>query len=141
MKKKILIISLCLFIGLAASFRLFCGIFVIQPLGALPDGTTIVYWRSGLNMPFIASADGLLDQSDAGVSLLGRGMLLAGLSEPITNREMFRLGYSDTLYLWSTGGHRYEEREPLNSTPVTFQSVAGSLGESEPSEDFPIDLP
>ena len=82
---------------------------MIQPIGAIPDGATIVYWRSGLNIPFVASADGLLDQSGAGVSLLGRGLMLAILAEPIKEREIFRLGYSETLYLWSTGGKKYEK--------------------------------
>jgi len=105
--KKLSIIVFCTFICLSISFRLFCGVFVIQPLGAIPEGVTIVYWRNGLNTPFVASADGLLENSGAGVSLLGRGMMLANLAEPITDREILRLGYSDTLYLWSTGGKNY----------------------------------
>jgi hypothetical protein len=92
----------------AVFFRLFCGVFVIQPLGAIPEGATIVYWRANLNMPFIASADGLLEDSGAGVSLLGRGLMLAKLAGPIKERELFRFGYSELLYLWSTGGKKYE---------------------------------
>lgn len=97
------------FCSLALVFRLFCGIFVIQPIGAIPKGATIAYWRSGLNLPFVASADGLLDESGVGVSLLGRGLMLAKLAEPIKKRELFRFGYSETLYLWSTGGKRYKK--------------------------------
>ncbi len=93
---------------LALAFRIFFGIFVIQPIGAVPDGTSIVYWRSGLNLPFIASADGLLAESGAGVSLLGRGLVIAKLAEPILEREVFRLPYSETLYLLSTDGMVYE---------------------------------
>lgn len=105
--KKTFYILLALII-LGSVFRAFFGIFVIQPIGAIPEGATIVYWRSGLNLPFIASADGLLDESGAGVSLLGRGMFLASLAEPIKEREIFRLGYSETIYLWSTNGKQYE---------------------------------
>jgi len=105
--KKIFYILLALII-LGSVFRAFFGIFVIQPIGAIPEGATIVYWRSGLNLPFIASADGLLDESGAGVSLLGRGMFLASLAAPIKEREIFRLGYSETIYLWSTNGKQYE---------------------------------
>jgi hypothetical protein len=108
-RKRLLIILVCAFGSLALFFRLFCGIFVIQPIGAIPDGTTIVYWRSGLNIPFVASADGLLDDSGIGVSLLGRGLMLAKLAEPIKEREIFRFGYSETFYLWSTGGKKYEK--------------------------------
>lgn len=108
-RKRLFVILVCCFGSLTLFFRLFCGIFVIQPIGAIPDGVTIVYWRSGLNIPFVASADGLLDASDAGVSLLGRGLILAKLAEPIMEREIFRFSYSETLYLWSTGGKKYEK--------------------------------
>ena len=106
-KNKIIIILFCGICCVALFFRLFFGIFVIQPIGAIPDGTTIIYWRSGLDIPFIASADGLLEKSGTGVSLLGRGLMLAELAEPIKEREIFRLPYLETLYLWSTGGRKY----------------------------------
>lgn len=105
--------SLQIVVGAAALtcvvFWLTCGIFVIQPIGAIPDGVTIVYWRIGTKMPFVSSADGLLEESGSGVSLLGRGAVLAGVAEPITERELFRFGYSRTLYLWSTGGKEYSK--------------------------------
>lgn len=111
MAKKARPLQILALAGLAFAlfFRLFCGIFVIQPIGAIPEGATIAYWRAGLNLPFVASADGLLEDSGAGVSLLGRGVMLAKLAEPIKEREIFRVGYSDTLYLWSTGGKKYEK--------------------------------
>jgi hypothetical protein len=107
-RKQLISVLVCVLGSFSLFFRLFCGIFVIQPIGAIPDGATIVYWRSGLNIPFIASADGLLYESGAGVSLLGRGLMLAKLAEPIKEREIFRFGYSETLYLWSTGGKKFE---------------------------------
>jgi len=108
MKKKLIIGSI-LILTIGLFFRIFCGIFVIQPIGAIPEGTTIIYWRSSMNLPFIASADGLLDKSGAGVSLLGRGMMLAKVAEPIKENEIFRIGYSETIYLWSTGGKKFEK--------------------------------
>lgn len=109
MQKKYIFILLALFtVGLLLFFRLFCGIFVIQPIGAIPEGATIIYWRSGLEIPFLASADGMLDEAGAGVSLLGRALMLAKFSEPIKEREIIRFGYSETFYLWSTGGKKYE---------------------------------
>jgi len=108
-KTSAFLILVCAFGALGLFARLFLGVFVIQPIGAIPDGATIVYWRSGLNMPFVASADGLLEESGAGVSLFGRGMFLAKLAEPIKKREIFRIGYSEAFYLWSTGGKRYEK--------------------------------
>jgi len=105
--KKLLIISLSILIVLALAFRFLCGVFVIQPIGAVPDGATIVYLRIGMDLPFIASADGLLEESGAGVSLLGRGLMLAKLADPIVDKELFRFGYSEQFYLWSTGGKTY----------------------------------
>ena len=90
-------------------FRLCCGIFVIQPIGALPQGATIVYWRIGLNLPFISSADGLLDESGNGVSLLGRAMFLAKLAEPIKERKIMQFDYSEQFYLWSTNGKTFQK--------------------------------
>jgi hypothetical protein len=62
-----------------------------------------------LNLPFISSADGILEESGAGVSLLGRGIILGTIAKPIVEREIFRFGYSETLYLWSTGGVTYSK--------------------------------
>jgi len=108
-KKLLFILFVGCLISITIFFRLCCGIFVIQPIGAIPNGVTIVYWRAGLNLPFIASADGLLNDSDSKISLLGRGLILANLSEPILKRKIFKFGYSETLYLWSTGGKKYEK--------------------------------
>ncbi len=106
-RKQLSVFLICALVGVVLLFRLLCGIFVIQPLGAIPDGVTIVYWRAGLNIPFVASADGLLEKSGAGVSLLGRVMMLGTMAELIKEREIFRFGYSETFYLWSTGGKVY----------------------------------
>ena len=58
---------------------------------------------------YLPFTDGLLEKSGAGVSLLGRGLILAKVAEPIKENEIFRFGYSETLYLWSTGGKSYEK--------------------------------
>jgi hypothetical protein len=101
--------SVLVLLCLIVCFVLCCGIFVIQPIGAIPEGMIIIYWRFGLKMPFIASVDGLLDKSGAGVSLLGRGLMLGGLVDTIKSRGLFRLPYSEIIYLWSTGGKKYEK--------------------------------
>jgi hypothetical protein len=109
MKKNIIQFLIGIFV-VGIFFRIFCGIFVIQPIGAIPEGATIVYWRSGinLNLDFISSPDGILEKSGAGVSLLGRVVILGKVAEPIKKREIFRLNYSEALYLLSTGGKKYE---------------------------------
>lgn len=108
-RKRLPVILVCVFVGLVLFIRIFCGILVIQPIGAIPDGVAIFYWRLGLNLPFIASADGLLDHSGAGVSLLGRAIMLSKLVDLIKEREIFRFAYSETLYLWSTDGKKFEK--------------------------------
>jgi hypothetical protein len=108
-KRRIILLALLAFTMCFVFVRSFCGVFVIQPIGALPEGATILYWRNGLNLPFIASADGILGESEAGVSLLGRAVVIAGVAEPIMERKIVKLGYSETLYLWSTGGRTYEK--------------------------------
>ena len=107
--KNFIIGVLILILAIGVLFRIFYGIFVIQPIGAIPEGTSIVYYRNGLNMPFIASADGLLLDSGNDVTLLGRGVMMAGLADVLLEREVFRFPYSEALYLRSTGGVIFEK--------------------------------
>lgn len=93
---------------LAVVFYFLCGFFVIQPIGAIPEGATVVYFRFNTNMPFISSADGMLETTGAGVSLLGRGIALGAIAKSIEDKKICSLPYSKTLYLISTGGKEYE---------------------------------
>jgi hypothetical protein len=80
-------------------------IFVIQPIGAVPEGRTIVMWRLG-KLKFIDSADAACAREMGGVNLLCRGGMLAGVSN---NADIIvRLPYSETLYMISTGGKTYD---------------------------------
>lgn len=97
----IIVVMFCAF------FYVTTGLFVIQPIGAIPDGVTIWYWRAGTTLPFISSADGLLLETEGGVSLLGRGLALAAMSEVIIQRKILALPYSRSLYLVSTDGQEY----------------------------------
>jgi hypothetical protein len=108
MKKFVIIILSTLFV-FGILFRVCCGVFAIQPMGAIPKGATIFYWRMGLELPFIASADGILEDSGVGVSLLGRGLFLAKLANPILEREIMRIEYSESLYLISTNGKKCDK--------------------------------
>jgi hypothetical protein len=83
------------------------GFFVIQPIGALPEGATVWYWRYNTGLPFISSADGFLVDNQRDVSLLNRGFVLAVLVESITQLKIASLPYSKTLYLISTGGREF----------------------------------
>ena len=79
-------------------------LFVVQPIGAVPEGRTVVIWRLN-TMKFVDSADAWCERQMGGVNLLCRGAVLAKLR----NEDVIivRLPYSETLYLWSTGGRTY----------------------------------
>jgi hypothetical protein len=80
-------------------------IFVVAPIGALPEGRTVVMLR--LNKTnFIDSADAMCERLMGGVSLICRGMTMASVVNNTT--ILARLPYSDWLYMISTGGKRYE---------------------------------
>jgi len=83
------------------------GFFIIQPIGMLPKGATLMYWRIGVSMPFITSADGLLGKSESGVSLFGRVLTMGTVLSKLQNRKIISLPYSKMLYLISTGGIEY----------------------------------
>lgn len=82
----------------------------VPPIGAIPDGVTVWVWRTDA-MNFIDSPDAMCQRRIGGVSLLCRVAALAALSDKI----IARLPYSETLYLWSTGGSTY-------STPARIAS-------------------
>lgn len=84
------------------------GFFVIQPIGAVPEGITIMYFRMGLNTSFISSADGILLDNDQDVSLLARLVVLGKFGTIVNERTIVRLPYSQTMYLISTNGKEFE---------------------------------
>ena len=59
-------------------------------------------------MPFVGSADGLLIDRKQPVSLLGRGVVLAAITEKLADRKILNLPYLKPLYLWSTGWKEFE---------------------------------
>lgn len=94
----IVLISLLFF---SLFFRICCGLFVIQPMGVLPGGITLVYWRSGTNIPFIASADRILMDSGKVISTHGNGEVLVALKPMLQSKTFMKLNYSERLFLWS----------------------------------------
>jgi hypothetical protein len=87
-------------------------LFVVPPIGAIPEGGTLVILR--LNQgKFIDSADAMCVRIQNRVNLLCRGMVLATVANNAT--VLMRLPYSRTLYGISTGGVEYgnpPEAEP-----------------------------
>ncbi len=84
------------------------GIFVIQPIGALPDGVTFIYHSRNPEMPFISSPDGLCLEFQGSVTLLCRmGGITAGVE--LLDRKIIKLPYMRWMYLRSTGGAEFYE--------------------------------
>lgn len=81
-------------------------IFVVQPIGAVPDGVTLIVSKTA-NIRFVDSADAFCDRELGGVSLLCRGMALGTVLDVVDIRA--RLPYMDWLYLLSTGGKRFTQ--------------------------------
>lgn len=80
--------------------------FVIQPIGAIPDGRTVVLWRRSAALSFIDSADAICDRLQGGVSLWCRAISIGAVAK--NNPIILRLPYSHSLYLISTGGEEYD---------------------------------
>jgi hypothetical protein len=104
---KIIVVLLALASVLALMAYTQLTIFVIQPLGAVSDGRTIVIWRRA-KTKFIDSADAVCIREMSGVNLLCRAVVLKGIVGEDGGRILLRLPYSETLYLMSTGGVEFD---------------------------------
>lgn len=81
-------------------------IFVIPPIGALPEGRTLIVARINNKMNAIDSADGICERTGAGVSLMCRAVATAAVLD--SSKVVGQFAYIDPLYLISTNGKRYE---------------------------------
>jgi hypothetical protein len=122
MKRKIELLILSLEVILLCYFSL--GLFIIQPAGKDPEGTTVIYFRLDLNVPFISYV--FLKESE-NVGLLTQRMAVAKL---IFDRKIVALPYSPRLYVVST-----DEAEPQNTMRDT------SANQSSTSIPFNPNLP
>ena len=98
------LISGILLIGIVVVIATQITIFVIQPIGAAPEGRTVVMLRMN-KTTFIDSADAVCAREMGKVNILCRGAVLAAMAEKST--VLFRLPYSEFLYEVSTGGVHY----------------------------------
>lgn len=80
-------------------------LFVIQPVGAVPEGRTVVISRLRGGR-LVDSADAMCERIQGSVNLLCRGMVLGQVGKSAT--IYLRLPYSETLYRFSTGGKTYD---------------------------------
>lgn len=80
------------------------GFYTVQPLGALPEGITLLVWRTP-GEPFFNSPDGTCLRIQNSVSLLCR---MAAFQVAPTDRIILRLPYQEWAYLASTGGASFD---------------------------------
>lgn len=80
-------------------------LFVIQPMGVVPEGKTLLILR-GPKTQFIDSADAMCERMPGGVNILCRIGILGAVASNAT--VLARLPYSSWLYHISTGGADYD---------------------------------
>ena len=78
--------------------------FVIQPIGAVPEGKTLLVTRL-TKMQFVDSADAMCERLQGGVSLFCRMGAMSAVLDKAT--ILMRMPYSSWLYHISTGGKEY----------------------------------
>lgn len=105
MKKKILILSAVVVLVGGFLFSRYFTLFVVQPIGAVPDGVTLLIPRTA-KLNFIDSADAVCERYMGGVNLLCRGTVLGTIASA---KIYARLPYSEQLYLISTDGVQYSK--------------------------------
>ena len=88
----------------ALSFYLLCGFYSIQPIGAMPDGATVIVWRES-GEPFFNSPDAMCLERMGSVSLMCRGIAMA---KGPADRILLRLPYMEWAYSLSTGGKSFD---------------------------------
>ena len=101
------VVTVIVLIVLGVIFYNVFGFFTIQPIGAIPDGVTMLIVRSGTQLQFFDSPDAMCERVQGGVSILCRLGALGALAD---KKEiiLLRLPYVDAFYLLSTGGATYD---------------------------------
>ena len=102
--KSVIVVCVGILMSTVILAYFFLTVFVIHPMGALPDGKTLIAARVGKSR-FIDSADAICEREMGGVSLLCRGMVMGKFLEETT--IYFSFPYSEILYFWSTDGREY----------------------------------
>ena len=83
----------------------FTSVYSIQPIGALPNGATVIVWRT-TGAPFFDSPDAMCLRLAHEVSLMCRAIALA--KGPAVNYKIVSLPYMPWAYELSTGGKVYD---------------------------------
>ncbi|MDL0009129.1 hypothetical protein NVR49_21335 [Enterobacter roggenkampii] len=81
-------------------------VFSVQPIGAMPEGTTLLIWKKG-DMPFFESPDGMCIRKQGYVSLMCRTIALGAAIDE--DSIVMRLPYIKSAYLLSTGNKEFDK--------------------------------
>ncbi len=103
--KTIILISTLILLVVALTQLTF---FIIQPIGAVPKGKTIVMLRLN-KTKLVDSADAMCEREIHSVNLLCRGMMMGAVLDKAT--ILVKLPYSETLYNISTDGKTYRRKQ------------------------------
>ncbi|MFI3035268.1 hypothetical protein [Atlantibacter hermannii] len=79
--------------------------FSIQPIGAIPDGVTVVMWRKD-GMKLFDSPDGICLRRVGSVSLMCRAMAMGNITDK--TEIIFKLPYIEKAYMLSTEGKKFD---------------------------------
>ena len=102
-------IVLLLVVAIMAFIYFFTRFFVVQPIGAIPEGVTIWYFRNDINLPFISSPDGIMLEKEGHVNLLGRAIILSSVMDSLEGKRICNLPYQKWMYKISTKGQEFEK--------------------------------
>ena len=92
---SVIIFFLSLIVIITILFTQFFTIFIIQPIGAVPEGKTLIVLQLN-KTKFIDSADGMCLREFGYVNLLCRGMMLSAVLKK--SKILVKLPYSEYLY-------------------------------------------
>jgi len=102
MNKKLIILISSIIILIVVFSQI--TLFVIQPMGAIPTGKTLIILR--LNKTnFIDSADAMCVRETGSLNLMCRGIMMSAVINK--SKILMKLPYSKFLYEISTGGKEY----------------------------------
>jgi hypothetical protein len=104
--KKTNVWPIIIIVAIVLVFVLLFGFITIQPIGAIPDGVTLLVFRAGTQMKFFDSPDAMCLRMMDGVSLLCRMSAMAAVAE--NSNIILRLPYIEAFYLASTNGSTFD---------------------------------
>ncbi len=108
MKKSTITIGVLIVLVIVVFILIRPGVFTIQPIGAIPEGATIIYHSRSSELSSFSSPDSMCLELQGGVSLLCRGIAL-GAATDLLERKITQLPSSEWAYLQSTGGRAFDQ--------------------------------